>query len=225
MQKELKYAQQNMTENVIRKFWKEMTRMFPAICVNDGMDITFKKHSENISDLSHQQIASIVAKLLRCQGVNVAAPLFQYEYDPSNSVPHHVSAITLTKLRSQYILSFFDPKGRGALRKQQILYIMSTVASEITRQTGIITKLLIYNGKNLQSNDDIGLCQLFSLFYLFEYVTEITTLNIKNSTPKVLRVLCTPNDMVKYIDTKRKGFDSKILYAFWNAFFKTGRQL
>jgi hypothetical protein len=224
MQKELKFAQHNLTELVIRRFWKAMTRTFPAICVNDGMDITYQKNSENISDISKRQITNIVAKLLRCQGVHVAAPLFQYEYDPQNSVPHHVSAITLTKLTSKYILSFFDPKGRGALRKQQELYIMSTVASEITQQTGIQTQLLIYDGKNLQINDEIGLCQLFSLFYLYEYVTEITSIHNKN-TPNMLHILYTPNDMVKYIDTKRKGFNSKILYAFWNAFFKIGRKL
>lgn len=219
MNKELRFAQNNLTEFMIRKFWKALTLTFPAMCVNDGIVIDF---DENF--LSPKRMEHVVDKLIQCKSSHVACPLFEFNYDPPNSTPHHVSALTLTRLQQGNILSFFNPKGRGSCRKQQELIFITSVLNQITARTGVSTKLYIYDGKNLQQHDDIGLCQLFSLFYLYEYVTEINGLQGQNNS-KLLQTISDPNKMVRYIELKRGGYNDKVLFAFWNAFFRVGLQL
>lgn len=210
MNKDLKYAQSRLTESVIRRFWKAMTLSYPAMCVNDGVSIEYHK------PFQQRNVDRIVDKLTRCKtSVNVACPIFQYDYDPPNSMPHHVSAITLTQMpNATTVLSFFDPKGRGSVRPRQEELIMGVLAKAIEKKTGRNVILKMYTGDNLQKNDDIGLCQLFSLFYLYEYVTEINKLN-----PKALSVLADPNAMVPFIRAKRRGFTDKTLLSFWQGFF------
>lgn len=213
MNKDLKNAQSKLTESVIRRFWKAMTLSFPAMCVNDGVSIEYHK------PFQQRNLDRIVEKLTRCNmASNVACPIFQYDYDPPNSTPHHVSAITLTQLPSgnTSVLSFFDPKGRGSIRPRQEELLMGVLAKAIEQKTGRKVVLKMYSGDNLQKNDYIGLCQLFSLFYLYEYVTEINKLN-----PKSLDILTDPNVMVHYIREKRRGFTDKTLLSFWQGFFQS----
>lgn len=212
MNKDLKYAQTKLTESVIRRFWKSMTLSFPSMCVNDGVSIEYHQQ------FNQQHIDRIVEKLTRCKTSNVACPIFQYDYDPPNSTPHHVSAITLTHLPSSNVsvLSFFDPKGKGSLRPRQEELLMKVLAKAIEQKVGRKVVLKIYTGDNLQKNDYIGLCQLFSLFYLYEYVTEVSKLN-----PKSFSTLADPNSMVQFIRDKRRGFTDRTLLSFWNGFFQS----
>ena len=212
MIRQLKFAQHNLTESVIRRFWKALTLTFPAMCVNDGISINYKNYQ-----LTSLKLEPIVEKLTVCKSANVACPVFQFDYEPQNSTPHHVSAITLTKMHTGNVLSFFDPKGRGSSRKTEEIAFLYLLVQKISERTGKRTKLLMYDGKNLQQNDDIGLCQLFSLFYLYEYVNEVTAM-----PPKSLDTFVDPNKMVKYIHKKRGGFNERTLYAFWNAYFRVG---
>jgi len=214
MNHDLKYAQSHLTEAVIRRFWKALTRSYPALCVNDGLSIEY--HQE----FTLRHVHAMVDKLTRCPGANVACPLFQYDYDPPNSTPHHVTAITLTQLPGQVcILSFFDPKGRGALHKRQEFLLMKVLARAIQQKTGRKVVVNIYQGDNLQKNDTIGLCQLFSLFYLYEYVTELN-----GPHPPPLTTLSDPNAMVAFIRKKRRGFTNRTLFAFWNGYFQSLHQ-
>lgn len=209
MNKELKYAQNRLTESMIRKFWRAMTMSFPAMCVNDGISIEY--HDE----FQQRHVDQLVDKLTRCKAMNVACPIFQYEYDPPNSTPHHVSAITLTHFPSHSVLSFFDPKGTGSLRPREEELLTKILAKSISGRINKPVYTKIYNGDNLQKNDYIGLCQLYSLFYLYEYVTEVTKLK-----QKPLITLSDPNLMVEYIREKRNGFTDRTIYSFWNGFFQ-----
>ena len=222
MNKELRFAQNNLTEFMIRRFWKALTLTFPTMCVNDGISIDFNENFMSTKRMEH-----MVDKLTQCRSAHVACPLFQFNYDPPNSTPHHVSALTLTRLHDGNILSFFNPKGRGSCRKQQEQIFLNNISKQIAAKTGLPTKLFIYDGKNLQQNDNIGLCQLFSLFYLYEYVTEINGLHATRDMheSKLLQTISEPNKMVKYIESKRGGFNDKVLFAFWNAFFRVGFEL
>jgi hypothetical protein len=210
MNKELRYAQTKLTESVIRKFWKAMTLSFPSMCVNDGVSIEYHQ------PFTSRHVEHIVDQLTKCKSAHVACPLFQYEYDPPNSTPHHVSAITVTKSPKLITLSFFDPKGRGSERPREEELLMKIIQKRIEEKTGKKTLLKIYNGENLQRRDDIGLCQLYSLFYLYEYVNEVSKL-----TPQALDVLSDPNAMVDYVKKKRGSYDEKTLLSFWNAYFQT----
>jgi hypothetical protein len=222
MNKELRFAQNNLTEFMIRKFWKALTLTFPTMCVNDGISIDF-----NQNFMSPKRLENVVDKLVQCKNSHVACPLFEFNYDPPNSTPHHVSALTLTKFHDYNILGFFNPKGHGSCRKQKELEFLKSISKQIAEQTSVSTKLFIYDGKNLQENDNIGLCQLFSLFYLYEYVTEINGLHGPRDCheSRFLRTVSDPNKMVKYIQLKRGGFNDKTLFAFWNAFFRVGTEL
>ena len=157
MNRELRFAQNNLTEFMIRRFWKALTLTFPAMCVNDGISINFKENFMSTTRMEH-----MVDKLTQCKSSHVACPLFQFDYDPPNSTPHHVSALTLTRLHNSNILSFFNPKGRGSCRKQQEHIFLNSISKQIAAKTGLPTKLFIYDGKNLQQDDNIGLCQLFN---------------------------------------------------------------
>jgi len=209
MNKELQYAQNRLTESMIRKFWRAMTMSFPNMCVNDGISIEYHQQFQQ------RHIDQLVNKLTKCSSMNVACPIFQYEYDPPNSTPHHVSAVTLTQFPSHSVLSFFDPKGHGSLRSREEELLTKILAKSISERIGQPVYVNIYTGDNLQKNDYIGLCQLYSLFYLYEYVTEITKLN-----PTSLKTLSTPNLMVDFIRDKRNGFTDRTIFSFWNGFFK-----
>lgn len=212
MSTELKKAQKNLTEGVIRRFWRAMTLSYPSMCVNNGISINYHKHM----DIHHVQ--QMVQQLTKCKNANVATPLFQYEYDPGNATPHHLSAITLTKFPTHYVLSLFDPKGKGSLRPKEEDLLMKILAKSIERQTKKKVNIQIYNGENLQKNDYIGLCQLFSLYYLYEYIIEIT-----KTKSQTMDTLIDPNKMVQHIKTKRGHFNEKTLLHFWCTFFKNIR--
>ena len=213
MNKELRQAQMKLTESVIRRFWRAMTLSFPSMCVNDGVSIEYHE------PFTQQHVDRLVERLTKCKSANVACPIFQYEYDPPNSTPHHVSAITLTQLPTHAVLSFFDPKGKGSIRPRQEELLMNILAKAIQEKTKRRVVLKMYNGDNLQKNDYIGLCQLFSLFYLYEYVTEVNKL-----TPQNLNTITDPNEMVQFIRKKRNGFTEKTLYSFWNGYFQSLRR-
>ena len=215
MNRELRFAQHNLTEYVIRRFWKALTLTFPSMCVNDGISIDYREHYLTANKMEH-----IVQKLTQCKSSHVACPFFQFDYDPSNSTPHHVTAVTLTKTDKYNVLSFFDPKGKGSCRKKEEYALMKILVEKITEKTGIPTKLYIYNGKNLQQDDNIGLCQLYSLFYLYEFVNEVSAMS-----PKSIHTIVDPNRMVNHIAQKRGSFNDKTLFAFWNAFFRIALNL
>jgi hypothetical protein len=208
MNKELKQAQHRLTESVIRKFWKAMTLSHPSMCVNDGVSIEYHQ------PFTQRHVDRLVDRLTQCKSSNVACPLFQYEYDPPNSTPHHVSAITITKFPTYNVLSFFDPKGKGTERPREEELLMNVLCKSIEQRYGKKTLLRMYTGDNLQKNDDIGLCQLFSLFYLYEYIVEVNKLS-----PHTLETVTDPNEMVKLIRNKRGGYNEKTLFSFWKVWF------
>lgn len=207
MQRDLRQAQYTLTESVIRKFWRALSLSFPSLCVQDGMSIDYHQ------PFNLPKVERLADKLTRCHRAHVACPLFQYEYDPPNTTPHHVSAVTLTQVPGQgQILALFDPKGTGSVRKREEALLMNILAECLRRRTHRPTSVRLYQGKNLQAHDDIGLCQMFSLFYLYEYVTEVNRLSGS--------VVSDPNKMAPYIERKRGGFDEKTLHAFWQAYFQ-----
>jgi hypothetical protein len=210
MNAELKYAQKNLTESVIRKFWKAMTLSYPSMCVSNGVSINYHKHL----DIHH--FNQIVDQLTKCKSNFVATPLFQFEYEPKNTTPHHVSSLTLTKTPTYYVLSLFDPKGSGSMRKKEEELFMNVLSKGIERKMKKPVHVKIYTGTNLQRTDFIGLCQLFSLYYLYEYILEVSKVR-----PQSLQVTTDPNNMVPYIQKKRGKFNDKLLLNFWNTFFKS----
>lgn len=205
MNKELLEAQQSLTEYVIRVFWKQITESFPSLCINDGISLDYK-------NITSKDLEKMVSSLSKCSDSHhVATPLFEYNFEPLNEMPHHLSAIVITKTPQVYYLSFFNPKGKRSFRKEEEKKIITNVAFEIEKRTHRKVMVTIYDGDNLQIHDKIGLCQLYSLFYLYEYMLLITgTETISDKTP-----LINPHAMVQYIIQKRGSFDEKILYVFW----------
>lgn len=210
MNRDLRRAQHTLTEGVIRRFWKAMTLSFPSLCVHDGVSLDYHQ------PFTASKAEYLADRLLKCHNTHVACPLFQYEYDPPNATPHHVSALTLTQMPSgQQVLSLFDPKGKGTERPREETLLMSILSKLIEQKSGRPTHYKLYDGKNLQSHDDIGLCQMFSLFYLYEYITEVTKLN-----PPSWRLVSDPNRFAAFIEQKRQGFNERTLHGFWQAYFQ-----
>jgi hypothetical protein len=209
MNSELKRAQKTLTEQKIRKFWTAMTLSFPTMCVQNGVQIDYKK------PIDQNMINHMATQLIKCSSKNVATPLFQYNYDPPNSTPHHVSALTLTQLPGEIILSLFDPKGKGMIRKREELSLVLLLAKTLERDLRKKVTLKVYNGYNLQQRDSIGLCQLFSLYYLYEYMVGMTN---KKSIHNI-HVFTDPNKFVQYIRHTKGHFNEENLFTFWKTFF------
>ena len=207
---QLKMAQHALTEQQIRTAWRGITHSFPTMCVNDGVIFEYNKR------LTAQHVERMVHKLTKCPNRNVACPLFQYFYDPKNSTPHHVSAITLTHFPGRCVLSFFDPKGRGSLRKKEESMLMHVLGKLISTQLKKPCTVMIYDGTNLQRTDNIGLCQLFSLFYMYEYIVQMTK---PMNSLSIIRTIIDPNRMVNFIVNKHGKFDQRALLSFWNTYF------
>jgi hypothetical protein len=224
MNKELKQAQRSLTEHVIRRFWQAMTISYPQLCVNNGLSVDYHKH------VTVAHIKNMADILTKCMVGNdkskkkrfVATPLFQYYYDPPNKeTPHHVSALTLTCLPGHDILSFFDPKGSGSLRPKEELLMLQILAEAIHQRTGHPVQIQIYTGDNLQKNDNIGLCQLFSLFYLREYVDLVShaTSGHRQKASGPWQLSYHPNQIVRDIKQKYGHYSSSVLHQFWKQYF------
>ena len=214
MKKELKHAQQTLTEDKIRRFWRAISLSFPELCVTDGLKVNYNK------DVTAKELHHMCAQLTRCKSLCVATPLFHYHYDPPNETPHHVTAITLTKLPHRYHLSLFDPKGRGSVRKSEEKLLMKKLAECIHEMAKVPVSIHIYEHTNLQLRDDIGLCQLFSLYYLYEYFKEVSEWTRTKKQLAKSYHLVNPRQMVEFIKKKRGGFDENNLLAFWTTLMK-----
>ena len=212
---QLKHAQCVLTEDEIRKFWTAMTRSFPEICVNNGLVIDYNK------DIYLRHINDMGLKLTKCHHLHVATPLFQYYYDPKNETPHHATALMLTKLKKNYILTFFDPKGWGSLKKKEEKYLLDKLAKIIEKNYKIKVDIKIYNGKNLQVNDNVGLCQLFSLRFLCEYIQQIQQSKKLSGINREQWLIenTDPDQIIKNIIKKDGKFNEKSLFKFWNTYF------
>jgi hypothetical protein len=157
---------------------------------------------------------------MKCNNLHVATPLFQYCYDPKNETPHHATALTLTKLKGYFILTLFDPKGKGSLKIKEEKYIMEKLAEKIEKDYKTKVYINMYSGKNLQLDDDIGLCQLFSLRYLCEYIIQIKDgKKLHNNGDQWLVKITDSNNIIKHIIEKDGGFNKKTLLKFWDTYF------
>lgn len=198
---ELKNAQTFLRENVLRSFWRRMTKSSPNICVDEGISIDFSR------PLSKRKLFEIVERLTKCAGrkMIVATPLYQYNFEPDNTNPHHVSAITLRQngsgKNSFYTLNMFNPKGKDSLRKEQEKIFLTLLQKLLEVKLQAPVKIHQYLGQNLQRNDSIGLCQLYSLMYLYEF-----TKTPQNTDPE---------KFVRFIRTKNGSYDKKTLLKFW----------
>ena len=195
--KELEKAQNFLRENVIRSFWKKLTTQHPSTCVHEGISIHFDQ------PLTKEALFEMVDKMTQCshKKLAVAAPLYQYNFEPDNSTPHHISALTLNRHGDNYILTLFNPKGKGSLRKKQEKIFLDLLKKllQIKLQSKVIVRQ--YSGPNLQINDNVGLCQLYSLLYLYEYVNH----------PQDI----TPDKFIKHIRKKHGHYNQKTLLNFW----------
>jgi hypothetical protein len=230
MNEELSHAQQSLTEEVIRKFWRVITFANPNICVTDGLVIDYHSHFQE------RDLQQIVHQLVKCSEISfVATPLFQYFYDPPNKeTKHHCTALTLTKLPDQAVLSFFDPKGTGTLRPFEQAQFLKLLSVRLSAALHKPVAVKVFSGENLQKNDDIGLCQLFSLLYLYEYVQQVSKLDVKNIHAQsrscfvtsgghkcfdTLHTIVDPNAMVEMIKAKHGSYSNRTLHKFWIKFF------
>ena len=214
MLQELKVAQATLIESEIKRFWTAMTRYFPHMCVNDGVHIDYEK------PILMRHVHDIVGKLMKCDSnLHVATLFFQYNYEPKNDTPHHATAITLTKDRDRTYLTLFNPKGRSSKRKKHEEFLLKKMAHVIQThyRKNIPIEINIYNGKNLQLNDNIGLCQLYSLRYLLEYV--VRAQNFVPSTTKDLKKITIPHEIITFIEQKDGDFSEPALYNFWKKYF------
>lgn len=195
---ELRKAQYYLNEASLRSYWKKITQKNPNICVDDGISLDFS------NKIHKHELFDIVNKLTKCSSKNlmVATPFYQYNFEPENPTPHHVSAVTLEKYKGKYILSLFNPKGINSKRKAQEMTFLKILQRLIKYKLKTKVDVKVYDGKNLQSNDNIGLCQLFTLFYLNEYVN-----HKKNNVH--------PRDFVRQIEMKYGKYDREILLKFW----------
>ena len=204
MQKELKTAQSSLTEGKIRDFWQKMTQKHQDMCVNGGIRIDFDRNfTQAIFD-------DILEQLLKCahSGLVVATPLFEYNYDPDNSIPHHVASLTLfyDRNNSNIILNYFNPKGKSSPRLQKEKRLMTALGQMIKQRTGKPVFTYMFYGKNMQIDDNIGLCQLYSLYYLYNF--------IKNPQPQ------SPSYFIRSIELQDGTFNEKQLYDFTRNIFE-----
>lgn len=215
MNRELKKAQQFLTEQKIRQFWKAMTISFPKICPNEGINVDFNK------PITPSNVTHIVHILTKCSVEHVGAPIFGYNYEPDNPIPHHVSALTLTKLPKFYVLSYFNPKGKESVRTRKENALLSLLATALESKLSYKIVINNYRGPNLQSKDHIGLCQLFSLFFLYTYIYEVNQSYSKSGRRYSLEHLSDPNFVLTHIQKKHNVFDEKLLFNFWQSFFQS----
>lgn len=223
----LKQAQQKLNAHVIRHFWRALTLAYPSMCVNDGISIDFRRN------MTVEYIQNIATQLMRCPNkLYTASPVFEYWFEPDNrDTPHHLSALTLTKFHNAYVVSFFNPKGKSSMQRKRETEFLHGLANIIEHQYRRPVKVYTYDGNNLQNKDYIGLCQLYSLFYLYEYIQNVKTPS-SGSMPVFYNQSYTqgsgmdsqtgvvqPNVMVETIKTKYKQYDNKTLAKFYLTFW------
>jgi hypothetical protein len=207
---ELLKAQQNLTEFKIRTFWSSLSQRFPDLCVQDGVVFDYKQKNNNKNMI--KQIEHLATILMKCGSYgHVATPLFQYCYEPNNDTPHHATSLTLTKNEEIYIITLFNPKGKDSLRINNEKKMLEMLCAYMEQKYNIKVTYYLYKGKNLQNEDTIGLCQLYSLRYLLEYIVQIQRKQIRNVSD--------PEYIIQMIQKKDHGFDELSLYRFWKKFF------
>lgn len=166
--RDFKRIQNLLTESTIRGLWSSITRKHPEICLNDGIRLDFNRR------FSEKCIYNVMRQLLQCShsGKTVVTPIYSYHYEPDNDPPNHMMALTLfyDQPRRRLIMNLFNPKGRESPRKPKEVRFMRRLGHMIRHQTHIPLCVYYYNGPNIQKNDTIGLCQLYSLLYLYEFI-------------------------------------------------------
>jgi hypothetical protein len=181
-----------------------MTAKQPDICVHDGIRIDYEKR------FTAHTVQDVLTKLLKCShtGKVVATPIYGYNYDPENVNPHHVTGMTLfyNPRTKSYTFNYFNPKGARSVRKRREIRLLERIGGAIQKNTGNKVNIYYYNGSNLQEDDSIGLCQLYSLLYLFEFLGRPGAYS--------------PSTFVQRIQNQRGSFNEKTLLAFYRAFIK-----
>ena len=202
--KELKRAQNTLTESNIRGLWSTITRARPHMCVHDGIRLDFAR------PFSSACVDSILEKLLKCShtGKTIATPIYGYNYEPDNVPPHHAMAITLffNPKTQTFTLNMFNPKGKDSPRKKKEIRLMKAIGARIRNRTHLPVNVYYYNGPNIQENDTIGLCQLYSLLYLYEFIQR------PNGKP--------PSKTLGSLQKHTGSIDPHTLLGFWNKTIK-----
>lgn len=200
----LRRVQRSLTEPAMRKFWTKMTSAHPNICVNNGITLQFDKN------FTEAVITDVMRQMLRCSstGKVLATPVYGYNYDPENELPNHVTAISLfyDPAAKRYNLNYFNAKGAQSVRKRKEMCLIRSIGKKIEEETKKPVDIYYFNGKNLQENDDIGLCQLYSMYYLKEFIK-----NPHSGGPSVF---------VRNIINEYGAFNEKPLLEFANKYFK-----
>lgn len=203
MSNELRKAQRLLTETTIRNLWTTITHLHPKMCIQSGIRLDFEY------PITARTSYDITNKLLRCShtGKVVATPIYGFNYDPPNSNPHHVTALTLCydSEKQRYLLNYFNPKGRSSPQREREIKLLASIGYHIQARSSrkdIPVVIHYYDGKNLQKSDNIGLCQLYSLYYLFEF----------------LKTPCngTPSQLLHHVEQKNGPINQKQLLKFWS---------
>ena len=197
--RDLKRIQNLLTESTIRGLWSSITRKHPEICLNNGIRLDFSRR------FSEKCIYGVMRQLLQCShsGKTLVTPIYSYHYEPDNDPPHHMMALTLFYQKSKHrlILNLFNPKGRESPRKPKEIRFIRRLGQLIRDQTQTPVLVYYYNGPNIQKHDRIGLCQLYSLLYLYEFIRHP---NAKG-----------PSYTLKCLQKHIGKLDQKKLWHFW----------
>jgi len=217
MANELKKAQRTLTEETIRILWTKICHLHPEMCIQSGIRLDFE------FPITERTSYDITNKLLRCSntGKIVATPIYGFNYDPPNENPHHVTALTLCydSQRKRYLLNYFNPKGRESTQREREIKLLASIGYHIQSRTNHVPVIIhYYDGKNLQKSDNIGLCQLYSLYYLLHFLHKSYRMRESRlyhtqlvETPCAL----TPSQLLQYIEQKNGPINQKQLEKFW----------
>lgn len=201
----LKQAQRHLTEQRMRMFWSHLTDQYQTICTHSGLSLDWKQ------PLSMLQVKQMVQDLLKCHTVIVACPVYMYDYDAKADPPHHVTALTLIKCQEKGIfLSYFNAKGKKSPRLAQETQWLNLMAQQLQQHFGLPVKVQMYTGRNIQDQDYIGLCQLYSMFYLCQFIEKVHHVMTTSRLCQTLSMISNPNTFVttlkKYNETGLKQF-------------------
>lgn len=210
--REFRYAQDTLTEDVIRPFWKEFTSQYPRFCVQGGIAVDFDTRL-------NEEVAHFVAQQLSlCDSKIVAAPLFEYNFEPSNPLPHHLAALTVVHFSDRIVVGLFNPKGRDGERSELEFRLFTMVCQSLSQKHHKRVQFVRYEGMDLQQDDFIGLCQLYSLLYLYMFVTESAQhyRNHYNYQQEPSPTVAFPDLLVERIKEKHGSYDENLLHWFWS---------
>lgn len=212
--KYLRKAADFLRHDVINRIWVRVCRRYPVVCIIKGMFVNFNAPYE----LHVEQQAR---QMLSCTRPVMAFPCYLFHYlqrlANKSDTPHHCAGMTIVKNieKKEAVVSFFDPRGTQQRRTEEMQKILNVWKSVLHEQGFQTVYTHLYTQQNLQDDDRIGLCQLFSLFFLTYFIQSTASLNLEQMQQ------LNPNYIIHQLtDPNGWKIHGKHLYHFYEEFIR-----